>query len=203
MRNRTTIAVLVALAFAAIAGITVAQSEPGTPPEGKPIVQDGQRVTGTVISSEANRLTVKAENGQEMVFIVNEQTAEPHLFNVGDRVTAQYATIAGTGYVVSRVVSVPAPTVTTTTTYVPPASQTKVSTTAPAPAAAPAPVRPMAPETTATTTTTVTPTTANTYDTTDDASVDTLPATASSLPIVALLGLFAAGGAIVIHRMRQ
>jgi hypothetical protein len=169
--------------------------------EGKQM-QSGLQVSGTVVSSDENRLIVKADNGQQMTFIVNESTADPHLFNVGDRVTASYVTLAGTGPVVTKVISAPleAKTSTGTVTYEQkPAAAATATVTTPAPAA------------TATATVTTPSTTTTTIDNdtvadvdvdTDDDDADVLPATASPLPLIALAGFVAGGAARVIRRFR-
>lgn len=153
------------------------------------------QVTGSVISSEANRLVVKADNGQEMVFIITDKQVDASMFHAGDRVTASYVTIAGTGAVVSKVVSAPALSTTKTTTYVAPVAETKVTTTVTEPAPAPAPAT--------VTTTTVVAVTATPYDSRSEQNADVLPATASPMPLVALLGLLGAGGAATIRRFRR
>ncbi|MEO8274971.1 MAG: hypothetical protein ABI639_02055 [Thermoanaerobaculia bacterium] len=186
-------AMLFALATSAAA---VAQSAPAIPAgsatpatdsasslEGAPIVNRNPQVTGTVISSDANRLTVRDDKGAQMVFIVNETTPEPRIFSVGVRVTADYVTLAGTGTVVRKVVVAPklmTPDFETTVTRTTATGATG-ATTAPAANPVPAP----APSTDAST------------------SSATLPATASPLPAVALFGLFAAAGAISVRKARQ
>ena len=203
MANRTAVALALALATASGLAAQSTYSEDKTTAakaneEGKAI-QSGLQVSGTVISSDANRLIVKADNGQQMTFIVNESTADPHLFNVGDRVTASYVTLAGTGPVVTKVISVPAESraSTGTVTYqenAPAASATATVTTPPAPSAtasatieAPAPV--------------ATATVDNDMDDDDDAAA--LPATASPLPLIALAGFAAGGAARLIRRFRK
>jgi hypothetical protein len=196
MANRTAVAVLL-LALATATGVA-AQSTSDT--EGKQI-QASLQVSGTVVSSDANRLIVKGDNGQQMTFIVNESTADPKLFHVGDRVTASYVTLAGTGPVVTKVISIPAEERTTSTGTViyPPAAPTASATatvTTPAPA-------PAAEAEVATTTTTTTETAAIDTDDTDEEMATTLPATASPLPLIALAGFAAGGAARLIRRFRK
>jgi len=170
--------------------------------EGKQM-QSGLQVSGVVVSSDDNRLIVKADNGQQMTFIVNESTADPHLFNVGDRVTASYVTLAGTGPVVTKVVSSPvqAKTSTGTVTYEQPAAAASATVTTPAPAAS-ATATVTTPSTTTTTIDNDTVADVDTdVDTDDDA--DVLPATASPLPLIALAGFVAGGAARVIRRFRK
>ena len=186
-----------ALAFAVAAGLgaqstTTTTSTETKPAEGKAI-QSGLQVTGTVITSEANRLIVKGDNGQQMTFIVNEQTTDPKLFHPGDRVTASYVTLAGTGPVVTRVESYPAAETTTSTgtvIYPPaapvPSATAKVEVTPPTASA----TTTMSNKSTTTTTTYETPKAETTVAANED-----LPATASPLPLVALFGFLAAASA--------
>ena len=150
-----------------------------------------------MVSADANRLVVKNDKGQEMVFIITDKQVNASQFRTGDRVTASYTTLAGTGAVVSKVVSAPALVTNTMSTYTPPVAETKVTTTttAPYPAAEPAPA--------VTTTTTVAPVSASSYDASDSNASRTLPATAGPMPLVALLGLLGAGGAATIRRFRR
>ena len=202
MANRTAVALLLALATAT--GLA-AQSTPAPadPVEGKQI-QGSLNVTGTVISSDENRLIVKADNGQQMTFIVNEQTTDPKLFNVGDRVTASYVTLAGTGPVVTKVISVPAQAKTSTGTVIyPPAAE------APAISATATVTTPPAPSASATVTTAPEPapapvtTTVDTDTDMDDDEAETMPATASPLPLIALAGFAAGAAARVTRRLRK
>ncbi|MEO7796004.1 MAG: hypothetical protein ABIV06_14645 [Thermoanaerobaculia bacterium] len=182
MSYRTTLAVLLTLATATV---TSAQTKPAD----STIMNNSLQVTGSVVTSEANRLVVKKDNGQEMVFIITDKQVDASLFHPGDRVTASYTTLAGTGAVVSKVVAVPAETTTQVTQYTPPATATQVTTTT-----APAPAMP----TTTTTRTTVAPV----ATTTSTEPATTLPSTASPMPLVALLGLLGAAGAATIRRFR-
>ncbi|MEO8196516.1 MAG: hypothetical protein ABI689_07310 [Thermoanaerobaculia bacterium] len=194
MNYRTSAAFLFTLAIASVAA---AQTNPAAKPGDSTIMDNTMQVTGSVISTDANRLVVKNDNGQEMVFIITDKQVNIAQFRVGDRVTASYVTLAGTGAVVSKVVSAPALVTTTSTQYATPPAETKVTTTttAPYPAAAPAPA-------VTTTKTTVAPVAADSYDTSNSKSTRVLPATASPMPLVALLGLLGAGGAATIRRFR-
>ena len=190
MTYRTTAAFLCTLAIASVAA---AQTNPAAKTTDSGIMDTSLQVTGAVIASDANRLVVKTDNGQEMVFIITDKQVDASMFRAGDRVTASYTTLAGTGAVVSKVVAAPALTTTTTTTYVAPVAEAKVTTKVTEPAPAPAAV----------TTTTVVPATATSYDSKPEPASDVLPATASPLPLVALLGLLGAGGAATIRRFRR
>lgn len=186
MTYRTTAAFLFALALAATAS---AQTSAAAKPTDSGIMDTSMQVTGTVISSDANRLVVKNDNGQEMVFIITDKQVNASQFHAGDRVTASYTTLAGTGAVVSKIVSAPALETTTKTQYTPPVAETKVT--------------PPAPAVTTTTTTTVAPVAPESYDSGNSKSTIELPATASPMPLVALLGLLGAGGAATIRRFRR
>lgn len=203
MNYRTSAAFLFTLALASVAA---AQTNPAAKPGDSTIMDNTMQVTGSVISSDANRLVVKNDNGQEMVFIITDKQVAASQFRAGDRVTASYITLAGTGAVVSKVVAAPALVTTTTTQYAPPVAETKVTTTttAPYPAAAPAPAvtTRTTPYPAVTSTTTVAPVADRSYETTDSKTTRALPATASPMPLVALLGLLGAGGAATIRRFR-
>lgn len=189
MKYRTSAAFLFTLAIAAAAA---AQSGSAAKPTDTSVGDYTMQVTGSVVSSEANRLVVKNDRGQEMVFIITDKQIDASLFHPGDRVTASYVTLAGTGVAVTKVVAAPAEATTTVTTYTPPPAETRTTTvveTRPAPA-------PTAP------TATVAPVTSSTYAAKDQQAVSTLPATASPMPLVALLGLLGAGGAATIRRFR-
>jgi len=181
----------------ALTSMAAAQTDSAAKAGDSSIMDNTQQVTGAVVSADANRLVVKSDNGQEMVFIITDKQVNASQFRIGDRVTASYTTLAGTGAVVSKVVSAPALATTTTSTYNPPVAQAKVTTTttAPYPAAEPAPA--------VTTTTTVAPVAASSYDATDSNAGRTLPATAGPMPLVALIGLLGAGGAATIRRFRR
>lgn len=201
MKHRTSAAFLLTLAIAAAA---TAQSGSEGRPGDSNIMDTTMQVTGAVVSSDANRLVVRNDKGEEMVFIITDQQVNASQFRVGDRVTASYTTLAGTGAVVSKVVSAPVPMTTTVSTYTPPAveSRTNLATepdSDPAPAAS---KRPMAaPDSAQVPSTEPLPT--RTLGTDAEPPAATLPATAGPLPLVALIGLLGAGGAAAIRRFRQ
>lgn len=196
MRHHTIAAFLFTVAIAAAAA---AQSDSAAKPGDAKIMENTMQVTGVVTSSEANRLVVKTDKGQEMVFIITDKQVDASLFHSGDRVTASYVTLAGTGAVVTKVVAYPAAETTTVTTYTPPPAETRPTTVVETrPAAAPAPA-PRA---------VVAPLSSSTYDTTAQRPTTprpetTLPATAGPMPLVALIGLLGAGGAATIRRFRR
>jgi len=193
MNHRSTAAFLFTLALASAA---VAQTDTAAKPTDSGIMDTSMQVTGAVVSSDANRLVVKADNGQEMVFIITNKQVDASMFRTGDRVTASYTTLAGTGAMVSKVVAAPALATTTTTTYTPPAAETRGTTTMTerTPVATPPPAA-------TSTRTTATPIAADTYGQ-NDQTASVLPATASPMPLVALLGLLGVGGAATIRRFR-
>lgn len=200
MNYRTLAGFVFTLLFASVA---TAQTDAAAKPGDAKIMENTMQVTGSVISSDANRLVVKNDKGQEMVFIVTDKQVLASEFHPGDRVTASYTTLAGTGAVVSKVVSAPALVTTTSTQYAPPATETSVTPkmTEPTPMVAPTPAP--APSTR----TTVAPVAAVAYDsessTMTTTTTTTLPATASPMPLVALLGLLGAGGAATLRRYRR
>ncbi len=198
MQHRTSAAFLFTLAIAAAAA---AQSGSDAKPTDTSVGDYTMQVTGSVISSEANRLVVKNDKGQEMVFIITDKQVDASLFHPGDRVTASYVTLAGTGVAVTKVVAAPAEEKTTMTTYTPPPADTRTTTvieTRPAPAPARiAPIAPIAPAAT------VAPVTSSTYTANDRQAANTLPATAGPMPLVALIGLLGAAGAATIRRFRR
>ena len=193
MKHRTSAAFLFTLAIAAAAA---AQSDSAAKPANTGVGDYSMQVTGSVVSSEANRLVVKDDSGHEMVFIITDKQVDASQFHAGDRVTASYVTLAGTGAVVSKVVAAPALATTTTTTYTPPAAETRGTTTMTerTPVATPPPAA-------TSTRTTATPIAADTYGQ-NDQTASVLPATASPMPLVALLGLLGVGGAATIRRFR-
>ena len=173
MKHRTSAAFLFTLAIAAAAA---AQTDSAAKPANTGVGDYSMQVTGSVVSSEANRLVVKDDNGHEMVFLITDKQVDASLFHAGDRVTASYVTLAGTGVAVTKVVAAPALVTSTVTTYTPP---------------------PTAP------TATVAPVTSSTYPANDQQAVNTLPSTAGPLPLVALIGLLGAGGAATSRRFRR
>lgn len=190
MTHRTTAAFLFTLAIATAA---TAQSDSAAKPGDSKIMDNTMQVTGFVTSSEANRLVVKTDKGQEMVFIITDKQVDASLFHAGDKVTASYVTLAGTGAVVTKVVAFPAAESTTVTTYTPPPAETRTTTVV---ETRPAPAPPVA-------STTVAPVTTNTYEANAQRPATTLPATAGPMPLVALIGLLGAGGAATIRRFRR
>lgn len=195
MKHRTTAAVLFTLAIASAAA---AQSDSAAKPGDSKIMENTMQVTGFVTASEANRLVVKTDKGQEMVFIITDKQVDASLFHAGDRVTASYVTLAGTGAVVTKVEAFPAPVTTTVTTYSPPPEEARPTTTVetrPAPVPAPAPLPTPRAD--------VAPVTSSAYDADAQGRASTLPATAGPMPLVALIGLLGVGGAATIRRFRR
>lgn len=201
MKHRTSAAFLLTQAIAAAA---TAQSGSEARPGDANIMDTTMQVTGAVVSADANRLVVRNDKGEEMVFLVTDKQVSASQFSVGDRVTASYTTLAGTGAVVSKVVSAPVPMTTTVSTYTLPAVESRTPTAA-EPDSAPAPAaskRPMGASDSAQVPATE-PLPARTLGNDAEPPAATLPATAGPLPLVALIGLLGAGGAAAIRRFRQ
>lgn len=198
MKNRWMVIAGLALVTTVGANAQSTSAESADRAEGTAPVQNNLQVTGTVLETDANRLVVRLDNGQQMTFIVTGESEGVTSYRVGDRVTANYASLAGTGAVVKRLSAAPMTTTTqtTTTTYVPPAEPVRPTTVEPVRptpvTAAPTPVADPYPATAAP---------APSAMDNDDDSMTTLPATASDLPLLALLGLGAVGGALVARKI--
>jgi hypothetical protein len=150
----------------ATAGNSATASAPATAPAG------AMTQSGEVISSSANELVIRTSAGDRKVYTVDAMTVPATPFNVGDRVTVSYNSLAGGGYHASNVTLDTAAsadleddTMSNTTTY---------------------------------NSTTTTTTGTSTYDANasqQSSSLDArLPDTASNLPLIGLLGLLALAG---------
>lgn len=201
MKNRWMAIAGLALATTVGASAQSTSADSSERAEGAAPVQNNLQVTGTVLETDANRLVVRMDNGQQMTFIVTNESEGGTSYRVGDRVTANYTSLAGTGAVVKRLSSAMTTTTkTTTSTYVAPAEPVRPTSgetvrpmpVNPAPAADRYPTAAPARDTT-----TMAPAT---VDNNDD-SMSTLPATASNLPLLALLGLGAVGGALAVRKI--
>jgi len=200
MKNRRMAVVAVVLATAlGAASHLAAQSTSAAAAdraEGTAPVQNDQRATGIVREIDANRLVVELENGQQMTFVVTGDSEGASSFKIGDRVTARYISLAGTGAVISKVVPASKITTTTVTTYTPPpATTTQTTVTTPSTSVTPPPAPVTKPVYPATPPPAPAPTTPSV-----NAEMTTMPATGSSLPLVGLIGLVAAGGAVAVRR---
>lgn len=150
----------------ATAGSNATASGPATAPAGS------MTQTGEVISSTSTELVIRTSAGDRKVYTVDAMTVPANSFNVGDRVTVSYNSLAGGGYHAANVnldtavsADLEADKMSTTSTY---------------------------------NSTTTTTTGTSTYDANasqQSASLDArLPDTASNLPLIGLLGLLALAG---------
>ena len=183
-------------------------------------------VEGTVVSQSTTTIVVSAADGQR-TFMVDAQSSLPAGLSSGQRVSIEYQTTADNqlhALKVSPLGQAPASTTDTTSAATAPSSDatgtapstdtTATSTantttpantmTAPASTTTAATTTPssdtMRQETTATTETAKT-TEPMTADTTTTGSRDRLPATASPLPLLALVGTLALGAGLALRRL--
>lgn len=137
-------------------------------------------VSGKVISSTPTQLVVEDTNGARTTFVV-DAGAVPSTIMVGDRVSVTYQSQAGGSFRATNVSAVnltdlESSKVAMNESSLPPATPSY--------------------DVNSTTTTTTSSTVAdNSLD--NDLSADTLPATASNLPLILLLGVLALGGFIL------
>jgi hypothetical protein len=137
-------------------------------------------VSGKVISSTPTQLVVEDTNGARTTFVV-DAGAVPSTIMVGDRVSVTYQSQAGGSF---RATNVSAVNLTDLE------SSDRAMNDSSMPPATPSY------DVSSTTTTTTSSTVAdNSLD--NDLSADTLPATASNLPLILLLGVLALGGFIL------
>jgi hypothetical protein len=116
MKNRWMAIAGLALVTTVGASAQSTSSDSAERAEGTAPVQNNLQVTGTVLETEANRLVVRLDNGQQMTFVVTGETEDGTAYRVGDRVTASYVSLAGTGAVVKRLAPATMTTTTKTTT---------------------------------------------------------------------------------------
>jgi len=154
------------------------------------MAQAEQTASGKVVSSTPEQLVVQTDAGSQLTFNVDSQSTVPAGLNAGSRVTVTYHDMGGGTLHAARVdastgggepmntqeTTPPKPT-TMAPAYTPPAA----TTTSPATSAAQEPAR--------------APTTG--------ASTSTMPATASPLPLVGLLGLLSLGAGLGVRALRR
>lgn len=179
-------------------------------------------VEGTVVSNSGGTLVLNTAEGTR-TFLVDGQTSVPATLAAGTRVTIEYQTTSDNQMHAFKVTPAGPPPATTTDTTTADATGTASSTTAPAatttaPAettTAPAPAPATGSTMTDTTTTTTSPSTAATQPTTTpsttatdttttapmtaDTSNERLPATASPLPLIALVGTLALAAGVALR----
>jgi hypothetical protein len=151
-----------------------------------------QTVSGKVISSTSSSLVIETDTGTRQTFVVDAQSTLPAGLTPGTRISVDYHTLAGGTFHAARATSLGAAPA-QPTTEARPVEPAPLDTTTPAapPDTTPAPVTP--PDTT--------PAPAAPMSTTTDTPESTprsMPATASPLPLVGLVGLasLAAGAAL-------
>ena len=160
-------------------------------------------VEGTVVSNSGGTLVLNTAEGTR-TFLVDGQTSVPATLAAGTRVTIEYQTTSDNQMHAFKVTPAgPPPATTTDTTTAAPApapatgstmTDTTTTTTSPSTAATQPTTAPSttAAETTTTDTTTTAPMTA-------DTSNERLPATASPLPLIALVGTLALAAGVALR----
>lgn len=138
-------------------------------------------VEGTVVSSTGGSLVIDTSTGQR-TFMVDAQSSLPANLAVGSRVKVEYHTLANDKFHAFKVTTLEAAPTTTETTTTRPIEPAPTTTR----------TEPM-PQTTTTTTT----------DDDDDERTRRLPATASPLPLLALMGGLALAGGALVRRLRS
>lgn len=139
-------------------------------------------VSGKVISSTPTQLVVEASNGARTTFVVDASTV-PSTIMVGDRVSVTYQSQAGGSFRATNVTAAALADLET--------SESALNDSSLPPATSPSY------DTTTTSTSTSSTSTMADSSLDNDLSADTLPATASNLPLVLLLGVLALGGFIL------
>jgi hypothetical protein len=143
-----------------------------------------QTISGKVISSSSTSLVIETDTGTRQTFVVDAQSNLPSALTPGSRISVDYHTLSGGTYHAARATTLSA---------------------AAAPAQPTTEARPVEPTTTPDTTPApvdTTPDTSSTMGTTTDTDTSKttrrMPATASPLPLVGLVGLasLAAGAAL-------
>lgn len=135
-------------------------------------------VSGKVISSTPTQLVVEDTNGARTTFVVDASTV-PSTIMVGDRVSVTYQSQAGGSFRATNVTAAALADLET--------SESALNDSSLPPATSPS----------YDTTSTSTSSTMADSSLDNDLSADTLPATASNLPLVLLLGVLALGGFIL------
>jgi hypothetical protein len=165
-------AIIPTLILALVAFTTVAIADSTTP---------NTIVTGKVISSTPTQLVVEDGAGARTTFVV-DAGAVPSTIMVGDKVSVTYQSQAGGSFRATNVSAVALSDL----------ESSKVAVNDPSTLP---PANPSYESTTTTTTSTSTTVADSSLD--NDLTADTLPATASNLPLVLLLGVLALGGFIL------
>ena len=148
-------------------------------------------VEGTVVSSGGGTLVIDTSTGQQ-TFMTDAQSSLPMNLAVGDRIKVEFHTLANNKLHAFKV--------TTLTAAAPMAEAPKAPERTEPPATATTPTEPMPPAQTeppATTTTPIEPAPAQ------PAEGGQLPATASPLPLLALVGGLSLAGGMLVRALRR
>jgi hypothetical protein len=185
MKHRTLLFVAVAaLAFAA----GLAAQTPSEPA--------AQTASGRVISSTPTAIVIEDATGTRTTYIVDAQSTVPSGLAAGSRVDIEFHPLEGGKFHTSRVTLLPAETVTqpAPTQAVPATPAPMTDTTS----------RPMTDTTRpATDTDTTAPADTTTADTGTTEPTRRMPATASPLPLVGLIGLGSLAGGLAARALRR
>ena len=177
MKHRT----LVFLTIAAMALATGLAAQ--TPSE-----TAAQTASGKVISSTPTAIVIEDATGTRTTYIIDSASTVPSGLAAGSRVDIEFHPLEGGKFHTSRVTLLPADTATTSTA--PAQTVTQPAPTQAAPAETPMTETPM-------TDTTAPATTA------DTGSTGRMPATASPLPLVGLIGLGSLAGGLAARVLRR
>lgn len=150
-----------------------------------------QTVSGKVISSSSSSLVIETDTGTRQTFVVDAQSNLPSGLTPGSRISVDYHSLAGGTFHAARATTLSAAT----------APAQPMTEARPVEPATPRDTRMPVDTTTTRDTTTSTTTTDTTLGTTTDTPERTtrrMPATASPLPLIGLVGLasLAAGAAL-------
>ena len=137
-----------------------------------------QSMDGKVVSTSASALVILTDAGTRQTFNLDAATAEPASLAAGDRVTVRYSTLTGGGNHADAVTLAAAPSTAPAPSTLTTTQTTTTTSASSAPAAEPLPADATAPST-------------------------ALPRTASSLPLILLVGTLAALIAFGVHLSRR
>ena len=175
MRNR--VLCVLSIALLALAGGLAAQ---GTDPAAAP----AQTITGTVVSSSSTSLVIDTDTGTRQTFMVDAQSSLPTGLTPGTRISVDYHSLPGGQFHAAKAATLGAAPSQPTTEARP------LDTTA-----APATTSSNMPQTSSSM-----PATDTSSDKTPTKRTRKMPATASPLPLVGLIGLASLVGATALRR---
>lgn len=147
-------------------------------------------ISGTLVSLGADSIVIRTDTGETRTFLINAATVGVQSYPVGNRVKIDFVLDDQGSSIAKQILGDTSSTSTSLT-----------ETTTPA-------LQPVAPAVESTDTTLSTETDIDTADTTDDVAMEAgqneeLPATASPLPLLALLGLGAVGSGVGLSFLRR